>query len=211
VEASLKELITKIEEWDTKVFLSFYKSRFSESTKTVANIYSFFGNFYFWGAIWLIMAVWSFIVRDYDLVILFSGAFNQGFIIYLIIRYKVINRNRPYITLENEGVSKHDDYIVEDKSFPSGHVTFFLYFGFIFAFYYNSAAILIIFLILDILMAFSRLILGVHFPTDVLFGFLFAVLFALLYLGWTWVYWDFFYRWLGEVFWFLSPRVWFGL
>ena len=211
VEASLKELITKIEDWDVKVFLSFYKSKLSGRTKKIAKIYSFFGNYTFWCALWLTLGVWSFIIRDYDLLILFTGAFDQAFVLYLIIRYKVVARNRPFITLSDEGVEKHDHHIVEDKSFPSGHVTFFLYFGFIFAFYFNSWIILIVVFILDIFMAITRLILGVHFPTDVLFGFVFAILFALLYLGLTWVYWDAFYRWLGDVLWFVSPRAWFGL
>jgi membrane-associated phospholipid phosphatase len=49
-------------------------------------------------------------------------------------------------------------------------------------------------------MAFSRLILGVHFPSDVIFGFVFAFAYALLYLGWTYTYWVDFYYWIGPIF-----------
>ncbi len=57
-------------------------------------------------------------------------------------------------------------------------------------------------------MAISRLILGVHFPIDVIFGFIFATIYAFLYLGFTYVYWVNFYYWLGEI---LSPIIHFWL
>ena len=209
LETTEKGFIDKIEDWDTQTFLKLYNSKFSDRSKKFAKIYSFFGNWYFWGAIWISMAIYSLITRDYDLIILFTGAFDQAFIFYVLIRYKIVNRNRPFIKLEKHGVKQHDDLIAENKSFPSGHVTFFLYFGFVFAFYFNNWYILLIFVLLDIVMAITRLILGVHFPMDVIFGFIFAVIFALLYLGLTWVYWDMFYRWLGDTLWFLNPRNWF--
>jgi len=198
----LKQVIEKIEAWDHKIFLSFYKSGFSQSLgiKKFAQIYSFFGNFYFWGAIWLAMVGYAyFFTKDYYLAILFTGAFDQAIIIYLVLRYYVVNRNRPFIKLGEEGVKKHDDMILESKSFPSGHVTFFLYFGFIFAFYFQNWWILLIFFILDIIMAITRLILGVHFPSDVIAGFIIASLLAILYLGLTYPYWVGFYYWLGDI------------
>jgi len=209
VEASFKDLINKIEEWDTKVFLSFYKSKFSDRSKKFAEVYSFFGNYYFWGALWLAMGIYGYITKDYYLFILFTGAFDQGFILYILIRYKVVNRNRPFITLEEHGVKQHDGLIAESKSFPSGHVTFFLYFGIIFAYYFNSWLLLFIFIGLDVIMALTRLSLGVHFPTDVIFGFVFGALFAFLYLGITAWIWVEFYYWIGNTFSWVNPQNWF--
>jgi len=88
----------------------------------------------------------------------------------------------------------------EGKSFPSGHVAFFLLFGMVFAFHFNSWILFVIVLGLGVIMAFSRLILGVHFPSDVIFGFVFAFLYAFLYLGWTSIYWVNFYNWIGPIF-----------
>lgn len=214
----LSEYLEKIEDWDHRTFLSLYKSDFSKSSKKLAQIYSFFGSLYFWGLAWLIWFFYGYITKDYYLLVLFTGGFDQSIIIHSLIRYKIIRRNRPYITLEKEGVKKHDDFIripylmreSEQKSFPSGHVTFLLFFGIIFAFYFNEFfwIIISIFIVLDILMAISRLILGVHFPMDVLFGFLFAILYALLYLGFAYIYWIKFYYWLGET---LSPIIHFWL
>lgn len=205
--SSFSEYIEKIEKWDHRAFLSLYKSDFSERTKQFAKIFSFFGSFYFWGFFWVSWFIYGYITKDYYLLVLFTGAFDQSVIIHVLIRYGIVRRNRPYIKLKTEGVEQHDDFIKipylmsesEAKSFPSGHVSFFLLFGIVFAFYFNSWIIFSIFLGLDVLMAFSRLILGVHFPSDVIFGFVFAFLYALLYLGWTYNYWAAFHYWIGPI------------
>jgi membrane-associated phospholipid phosphatase len=170
--SSFSEYIEKIERWDKKAFLNLYKSDFSKRTKQFANVFSFFGSLYFWGLVWLIWFIYGFFTKDYYLLVLFTGAFDQSVIIHVLIRYGIVRRNRPYIKLKTEGVEQHDDFIripyimseSEAKSFPSGHVTFFLLFGIIFAFHFSSWIVFLIFLGLDVVMAFSRLILGVHFP-----------------------------------------------
>ncbi len=202
---SLKAVVKKIETWDHKTFLSLYQSSFSKKTKKFAKIYSFFGHTYFWCAVWLAFGICGYVTKDYYLFVLLSGGFDQSFALYMLIRYKIVNRNRPFITLENQGVQKLDELIRETKSFPSGHVTFLLFFGFIFAFYFQNWIVLAVFVALDVIMAFTRLILGVHFPSDVIFGFVFGGLFALLYLGLTYVYWVWFYYWLGSWFSLIHP------
>ena len=204
----LSDYIEKIEEWDRKTFLSFYKSDFSRKTKQFAKVFSFFGSLYFWALVWISWFIYGYITKDYYLLVLFTGAFDQSMVIHLIIRYGIVRRNRPFIKLEKEGVKQHDEFIripylmseSEGKSFPSGHVTFFLLFGMVFAFYFNNWIFFGIVLGLGVIMAFSRLILGVHFPSDVIFGFVFAFLYAFLYLGWTYVYWVEFYYWIGPIF-----------
>jgi len=201
------EYIEKIENWDRKTFLSLYKSDFSKRTKQFAKIFSFFGSLYFWALVWISWFIYGYITKDYKLLVLFTGAFDQSIIIHLLIRYGVVRRNRPFIKLAKEGVKQHDEFIKipylmsesEGKSFPSGHVAFFLLFGMVFAFYFSSWIIFLIVLGLGIVMAFSRLILGVHFPSDVIFGFVFAFVYAFLYLGWTHVYWEAFHYWIGPI------------
>jgi membrane-associated phospholipid phosphatase len=203
----LSEYIEKIEKWDRRTFLSLYKSDFSQRTKQFAKIFSFFGSLYFWGLVWITWFIYGYITKDYDLLVLFTGAFDQSIIIHLIIRYGIVRRNRPFIKLKEEGVEQHDEFIripylmseSEGKSFPSGHVTFILLFGMVFAFYFNSWIIFVIVLGLGVIMGLSRLILGVHFPSDVIFGFIFAFVYAYLYLGWTAPYWAAFHYWIGPL------------
>ena len=199
--------IEKIEKWDRKTFLSLYKSDFSKKTKQFAKVFSFFGSLFFWGLVWIIWFIYGYITKDYALLVLFTGAFDQSIIIHIVVRYGLVRRNRPFIKLEKDGVKDHDDFIKipylmsesEEKSFPSGHVTFFLLFGIVFAFYFNSWIMFWIVLALDVVMALSRLILGVHFPSDVIFGFVFAFVYAFLYLGWTYIYWAEFHYWIGPI------------
>lgn len=208
--SSLSEYLEKIEEWDQRIFLSVYKSDFSRRSKKFAIVFSFFGTLYFWGLLWIVWFLYSYVTKNYYLLVLFTGGFEQSIIIHSIIKYKIIKRNRPFITLKEEGVKKHDDFIripylmreSEKQSFPSGHVTFLLFFGFVFAYYFKDFfwIIISVVIMLDIIMAISRLILGVHFPIDVIFGFVFGLLYALLYLGLTYIYWVDFYYWLGETF-----------
>ncbi|KKK42784.1 hypothetical protein LCGC14_0496710 [marine sediment metagenome] len=206
--SQLSEYLEKIEEWDHKAFLNIYKSDFSKRSKKFAIIISFLGSLYFWGLIWLIWLFYGYVTKDYSLMVLFTSGFEQSIIIHSVIKYKVVKRNRPYIKLKKEGVRKHDDflripYLMQDsekQSFPSGHVAFFLFFGAIFSFYFQSWIILIIFIALDVVIAVSRLILGVHFPIDVIFGFIFGIIYALLFLGITYIYWIKFYYWIGPIF-----------
>jgi membrane-associated phospholipid phosphatase len=204
----LSDYLDKLLKWDDRAFLTLYSSDFSKRTKQFAEFFSFLGSLYFWSIIIVAWFFYGFVTKDYDLLVLFVSGFEQSLIIHVIIRYGIIRRNRPYIKLKKEGVKRHDlflriPYLMSDsdeKSFPSGHVTFFFLFGIILAYYFNSWPIFLIFLSLDIIMGISRVILGVHFPTDVIFGFLFGFLYALLFLGWTSVYWIDFYYWIGPIF-----------
>ncbi len=216
--SSLTEYLEKLEDWDHRAFLSIYKSKFSMRSKKIAIVFSFFGSLYFWGLSWVIWLIYGYITKDYYLFVLFTGGFWQSILLHSIIKYKIVKRNRPFIKLKAEGVKKHDDFIKipylmkesDKQSFPSGHVAFLLFFGFVFAYYFQEFywIILTIFIVLDILMAISRLILGFHFPIDVLFGFVFGVVYALLYLGLTFMYWVNLYYLLGE---FFSPILHFWL
>jgi len=203
--SAFDEYLQRIEKWDTKTFLSVYKSDFSTKSKAVAKFFSFFGSFYFWGLIWLTWFIYGYITKDYYLLVIFTGGFEQSIIIHSLIRYKVIKRNRPYITLQTQGVKMHDDFIripylmadSERKSFPSGHVAFVILFGIIFSVYFNNLLLLFIFIGFDIVIAISRIILGVHYPMDVIFGFVFGIVYALLYISLSYQFWIDLYYWIG--------------
>jgi undecaprenyl-diphosphatase len=65
-----------------------------------------------------------------------------------------------------------------DFSFPSGHATFFMALGFGIFFSHKKAGYVFIFFAL--LIGIARIIAGVHFPVDILSGFILGAIIAYL-------------------------------
>lgn len=102
----------------------------------------------------------------------FSGAVAWG--VATIIKL-IVQAPRPYLVFPDiiPLLSK------TDFSFPSGHATFFMALGV--AIYLSHKKVGIIFIILALLIGLARIIIGVHFPIDILFGFIFGAIVAILF------------------------------
>jgi undecaprenyl-diphosphatase len=200
----VKESFNKLIEWDHKVFLKIYRDETSRKYLFTAKVISFFGNIYFWIIIAIIIAIANYVTKDYYLSALFFGGFDQSFFFYVLMRYVIVKRNRPYITLRQHNVQKEDELTGEHKSFPSGHVTFFIFFCYLFSFYFNFWPFLLIGVVLGCIIGITRITLGVHFPLDVIFGVVFGFVFSWFYLYVTAPFWvEFYYLvydWLAAVF-----------
>ena len=97
-----------------------------------------------------------------------------SFLLCTLIR-KYINKPRPYEIYDFIPLDKHD----KGESFPSRHTLSAFAIGY--CTLYISLPLGMITLLFALLVGLSRLIGGLHFPSDILSGFLLASLLALLY------------------------------
>uniref|UniRef100_A0A7C4R505 Phosphatase PAP2 family protein n=1 Tax=candidate division CPR3 bacterium TaxID=2268181 RepID=A0A7C4R505_UNCC3 len=82
---------------------------------------------------------------------------------------------RPYL-VDPESI-KPLGFKFVDSSFPSGHVSSTTAVLAVFVFYYKKYWLPAI--LFTLFMAFARMHMGMHFPSDVLFGFIFGLIYAI--------------------------------
>lgn len=85
----------------------------------------------------------------------------------------ITKRSRPYETLEF--INTFEIKMI-DKSFPSGHTI--ASFSLFLILYLNYSNFYVYALIFAIIISISRIYLGLHYPTDVLFGLIFSWIFT---------------------------------
>lgn len=125
---------------------------------------------------------------SYPLLLLYSFFINKtkcislliipasGFLLLTLVRKK-INRKRPYEALDINPIIKKD---TKGNSMPSRHV--FSMSIIAFSWFVISPNIAIILLICSIAIAFTRVIGGVHYPSDVCVALVCAFIWSLWYL-----------------------------
>ena len=128
------------------------------------------------GVFWIALAVILLVFKKTRKTGLSMGlALLMGFIVGNLVLKNVVARIRPYDL--NSGIEilvKH----LSDFSFPSGHTL--ASFEAATAIFINNKKWGVPALVLAFLVAFSRIYLYVHYPTDVLAGMLLCVIFALI-------------------------------
>jgi undecaprenyl-diphosphatase len=84
----------------------------------------------------------------------------------------IVGRERPYVAHQAVLPFPHDNFI--DPSFPSGHTAFAFGMAFLLAQRYKTKRVL--FYCAAVLVGFSRMYLGMHYPSDVLGGIAFGLI-----------------------------------
>ena len=126
--------------------------------------------------------LWSFLGADLrflnlkqkwiEIVLVFFSGIVAWFLAYIL--KNVFMTSRPFLALPDVTPL----WVESGFAFPSGHATFFMALGF--AIYLTHKKIGYIFISFAILIGLARIIAGVHFPVDILGGFILGIIVAYL-------------------------------
>ncbi|SCG82396.1 phosphoesterase, PA-phosphatase related [Proteiniborus sp. DW1] len=126
------------------------------------------GSFIFSGLMPLILIVLNIgRTRALGIEMLAALSFSQVFVQIL---KRSLTRERPYNILED---IRSFDISLKDYSFPSGHTTASFSMATILVYYLPQ--FMIVFMLLALLVGFSRIYLAVHYPSDVIVGIILGV------------------------------------
>ena len=170
-------MFEKIQAWDERWSIRINNRQFG---KIISNVFVYFthlGSVIPWIVVSIILFFW---IHQECGAILGSGIIQFGIIQFLFKR--IIHRKRPY---KNEKIKDQitlRDFVLRNggQSFPSGHVATFSMVSLLFVYYFSNYYLLIFTVAGVIFVAYSRLYLGAHYPTDVISAVFFGV--ALLFI-----------------------------
>ncbi|MFX1278533.1 MAG: phosphatase PAP2 family protein [Promethearchaeota archaeon] len=166
-----KDFQNKINKWDQKIILK-YNGIGGKPLTYILKVLSFFGR----ETVWIfLIAFYLFIWYDPFLLSHLSAIFLIGLIMVVIIK-KSVNRLRPFEKLGTEKI-KVLEKRPKSKSFPSWHAYNIVAYGLLIGlFFLRSPLIIILMQGFAIIVSFSRIQLGVHYPSDVIFGYILGII-----------------------------------
>ena len=167
-------LITKIDQWDKEIIVKYNGMGGKYFTFFLKRV-SFLGR----ETPWLfLIAFYLFLWYNPFLLSYIGATFLCGVILILFIK-NAVKRARPFEALEDINVLENHP---TSRSFPSWHAYNVASQGVVLGVLFNSYVIVLVFAVLIVLVAFSRVQLGVHYPSDVVTGCVVGILGGILTL-----------------------------
>ncbi len=148
---------------DNKLFLFIYTKTSNKTVKSIFNTITKTSKPFFIVAYILLLYI-IYTTKSFDT---FKICLFEPLLVLFLCKFlrKSIGRKRPYIIFKELNIQKK-----EDASFPSNHTASSFIISFMFFLLNPQIAFFMIFL--AFIVSISRIIVGLHFPLDVLFGFL---------------------------------------
>jgi undecaprenyl-diphosphatase len=161
----IRDFSNKVNEWDQKIIIK-YNNFGGKPITYILKIISFFGRETLWISL---IAFYLFIWYDPYLLSNLSAIFLTGLLLIVTIKH-FVNRARPFDKI-GDGKLVVLERKPSSKSFPSWHAYNIVSYGLLIGlFFLRSPLITILMQILAIVVSFSRIQLGVHYPSDVIIG-----------------------------------------
>jgi undecaprenyl-diphosphatase len=165
------EKLEKVDIWDQRVILR-YNNFGGKPITYILKIISFLGR----ETVWLsLITFYLFIWYDPFLLSNFSGIFLIGLIIVVLTKH-FVNRLRPFEKITEDKL-KVLERRPSSKSFPSWHAYNIAAYGLLIGVLCLSFPLIFILTqIITIIVSFSRIQFGVHYPSDVIVGYAIGVI-----------------------------------